>query len=449
MTEVLASHRLPPSDGVRYGLLGLPLAFCALPLYVLMPHFYATEWGVPLAALGTLLLALRLFDAVLDPWIGRWCDHWARRGALHLWTIMAGAAVVLGLAFAALFNHMVDRAAALPWAGVSLALTYLAYSIVTVAHQSWGAALGGDAQGRSTIVAWREGLGLAGVVLASALPPLVGAGSLGGLMAGALALAMVALRFAPRPPIVGAVADAASGGAPADSSTVPSTSMSVAVPWRNPAFVRLMVVFAINGIASAIPATLVLFFIEDRLQVSAAQQGIYLGLYFLCAAASMPVWLRVVARLGLERAWGWGMGLSIVAFVGASAVGAGDVVLYGAVCAASGLALGSDLAIPAALLSQVAERDGRAPSHGLASPAAHGVYFGWWNFAAKLNLALAAGLTLPLLAALGYAPGQRDPASLQHLTLVYCLLPCALKACAATALYLFFIRPQGALRHAT
>jgi GPH family glycoside/pentoside/hexuronide:cation symporter len=39
-------------EGWRYGLLGLPLAFCALPLYVLMPNLYAREWGVPLAALG-------------------------------------------------------------------------------------------------------------------------------------------------------------------------------------------------------------------------------------------------------------------------------------------------------------------------------------------------------------------------------------------------------------
>ena len=44
--------------GLRYGLLGLPLAFCALPLYVFMPNFYATQWGVSLAALGPLLLAL-------------------------------------------------------------------------------------------------------------------------------------------------------------------------------------------------------------------------------------------------------------------------------------------------------------------------------------------------------------------------------------------------------
>jgi hypothetical protein len=44
-----------------------------------------------------------------------------------------------------------------------------------------------------------------------------------------------------------------------------------------------------------------------------------------------------------------------------------------------------------------------------------GAYFGWWNFATKLNLALAAGLALPLLALLGYAPGTRTEAGLQAL----------------------------------
>ena len=61
-------------DGLRYGLLGLPLAFCALPLYVLMPNLYAQQWGVSLAALGFLLMGVRLFDALIDPWLGRVCD---------------------------------------------------------------------------------------------------------------------------------------------------------------------------------------------------------------------------------------------------------------------------------------------------------------------------------------------------------------------------------------
>ena len=45
--------------GLRYGLLGLPLAFVALPLYVVLPNHYATAFVVPLAALGALLLVDR------------------------------------------------------------------------------------------------------------------------------------------------------------------------------------------------------------------------------------------------------------------------------------------------------------------------------------------------------------------------------------------------------
>ena len=63
-------------DGLGYGALGLPLAFVALPLYVVLPNHYASEFGVSLAVLGTLLLGARLLDALVDPWIGRWADAW-------------------------------------------------------------------------------------------------------------------------------------------------------------------------------------------------------------------------------------------------------------------------------------------------------------------------------------------------------------------------------------
>jgi Na+/melibiose symporter-like transporter len=71
-----------------------------------------------------------------------------------------------------------------------------------------------------------------------------------------------------------------------------------------------------------------------------------------------------------------------------------------------------------------------------------GAYFGWWNFAAKLNLALAAGLALPLLEGFGYQPGARDPQALQALTLAYCVLPCVLKVLACWGLYVGIIRAE-------
>jgi len=60
-----------------------------------------------------------------------------------------------------------------------------------------------------------------------------------------------------------------------------------------------------------------------------------------------------------------------------------------------------------------------------------------WTLATKLNLALAAGIALPLLGYFGYAPGARDPAAVQALALVYAAAPCVLKLGAVGALCLF------------
>ena len=53
----------PRRRRVAYGAFAIPLAMGALPLYVHLPKFYGEVFGVSLAALGVLLLALRAFDA--------------------------------------------------------------------------------------------------------------------------------------------------------------------------------------------------------------------------------------------------------------------------------------------------------------------------------------------------------------------------------------------------
>ncbi len=415
---------LAARQGLAYGLLGLPLAFLALPLVVLLPPHYAGEFGMPLASLGGLLLAVRALDAVLDPWIGRGVDRvlrWApraRQGAA------AGAAMLLALAFQALFFPPVRAPGALlAWAGAALVGCYLGYSALSVLHQAWGAALGGAPAYRARVVAWREGSALAGVVVASVMPSLAGLAATSATLALCLTAALLALTIAPPPRHPGAA--------------LPPTAGALWLPWRQPRFRRLMLIYLLNGVASALPATLVLFFIRDRLQWPAGEPWL-LGTYFAAAALSLPLWVRVVARFGLARAWAAGMVLAIVTFVGAAALGAGDGVWFLLVCAASGTALGADLCAPAALLAGVLHDGSEADS---AAPAT-GVAFGWWNAATKLNLALAAGVALPLLQALGYQPGHTDPAGTRALALVYALLPCALKALALLALWALWIRKE-------
>ena len=111
-------------NGWRYGLLGLPLAFVALPLYVFVPNHYARAFGVPLAALGLVLLGARLFDAFIDPLIGRWVDRLFARSTGSVLAFAAAAALVLALGFALLLLPPVrEPSAALAWAAAALAVT--------------------------------------------------------------------------------------------------------------------------------------------------------------------------------------------------------------------------------------------------------------------------------------------------------------------------------------
>jgi glycoside/pentoside/hexuronide:cation symporter, GPH family len=406
--------------GLAYGALGLPLAFVALPLYVVLPNHYASVFGVPLAALGALLLGARLFDAVADPLIGRWADRWFAHSLRRVLIAAALAAVLVAIGFHALFFPTVSGTAALlTWCGAFLAVTYLAYSVLSVVHQSWGARLGGDASQRTRVVAWREGLALVGVLTASVLPSVAGLGVTSAVFALALAAGLAWLSAAPRPV--------------AAADTVLSSAVS---PWANAGFRRLIAVFVINGIASAVPATLVLFFIRDKLALG-AYEPLFLFSYFAAGALSMPLWVRAVARVGLAKLWLAGMLLAIAAFVWAATLSSGSLIGYLTVCVASGLALGADLALPSAMLAGVIQRAGH-------SGQSEGAYFGWWNFATKLNLAIAAGVALPLLAAFGYSPGARDDAALSALTLAYCLLPCALKLIAAALLWRLWMRSPHA-----
>ncbi|MFN4342526.1 MAG: MFS transporter [Azonexus sp.] len=387
---------------LSYGALGLPLAFAALPLYVHIPHFYAETTGLSLALLGSILLAARLLDAGIDPWLGWLADRLPRRAML------AGALLPFVLGFVALLNPPAHGGGL--WLLGSLALTYLGFSGATVAYQAWGADIGQMPEQRTRLTAAREGFGLLGVVLAAALPPLLASD----LTAGIARLAWIL------PPLL-LVAAATTFARVGAGSPLPEASAplwpSLRRVFADPAFRRLLAVFVANGIAAALPATLFLFFVADVLQAASASGGL-LALYFVAGAASLPLWVRLSAACGRSMAWLAAM----LAFAGASLLGPGDLYPFALICLASGLALGADLALPAAMAADLGERQGQA-----------GACFGVWNFVAKLNLALAAGLALPLLGQFGYVPGGTG--GLPALTFTYALLPLAFKAIAAALLW--------------
>ena len=398
---------------LAYGMLGAPLAMAALPVYIYTPRLYGDEFGLGLALTGLILLGSRVVDTFQDPWLGRLADAMQHRPGG--WSTLAVvAAVCLGLAYAALFNPPAQDNRLLPiWFAATLILVYTAHSALNITYLAWGARASDDTHERTRIVAFREAFALLGVILASLLPMIFAdwfdADSrwllYSFVFAGLLMLAVwVLLRHAP---------------VPLSTYAVPQSLLQ---PLRHKPFRRLAILFLLNGLAVAIAGTLSLFYIADVLQLE-PYSGLFLALYFISGAFSLPLWLSLSRRLGKALTWALGTLAAVAGFFWAIQLGAGDMVPYVIICLLSGAALGADLAMPAAIAADIIPPGdrGRAAS-----------YFGIWSLINKGVLALAAGLGLPLLAGLGYQPGGE--AGLTALAVLYAGIPCAIKLISVTLL---------------
>lgn len=394
-----------------YGMLGLPLAMAALPIYLQAPSHYSNTLGVPLTLTGTVLFAARALDTVQEPFIGQWLDRLAQRGLLP--TALWLAAVLLALAFAGIWLPPSGLAATglAIWLGSMLALAYSAHSVLQIAYLAWGSRLG-TTYLMQQAAAWREGLGLAGIILAStvgiwllqhgnvpwALPAYA-------LLFGCLLLLGVALLLYAAPVWQG------------QSQMRPSGWRAA---WYTRSFRRVLLPFFLNALSVSLPTTLVLFFVADRLNAE-PWSGLFLAIYFIAGAASLAWWNRLSQRIGMVRAWQLGMLLAVAGFAVTPWLGPETAWLFILVCLITGWAVGADLVLPPVLLAS------RIPA--TAQPAG---YYGISSLLGKLALASSA-LTLPLLAQLGYQPGGSFT-STAWLAWLYAGLPCLFKLLALLTL---------------
>jgi Na+/melibiose symporter-like transporter len=393
---------------LRYGVLGLPVGFVGLPLYVHLPKFYADTLPLSLSVLGLVLFLTRVVDCLADPFLGGLADGWAlrRRGIL----IASGAVLTAGV-FGLFFlpDMGVDRGLVLVVGGL-LAMTYLAYSVFSIVVYTIGVALGGDERESVRVSAAREGMIIVGVLVASALPPTLtpwlGEKAAYQVFCGVLLAVVIIALALMRLPVVVVNAQKPSAGS-----------------WRHVvqdrSLRRLFILFFLNALAPSLTATLFLFFASDVLG-AAAWSGAFLGIYFLAAVLAMPMWVRVAARIGKRRSLMCSFGLAIVSFMWTFTLGQGDTVAFGVICLLSGAALGGDLAVLPSLLADAVRGRGEQQAGGLE--------FGIWNFISKFTLALAAGIALPLLEVWDYTPGGTG--SVTALSAAYALLPCGFKLAA-------------------
>jgi GPH family glycoside/pentoside/hexuronide:cation symporter len=164
--------------------------------------------------------------------------------------------------------------------------------------------------------------------------------------------------------------------------------------------------------------------VQDRLDAP-VHTGPSLVAFFLAAAFAAPLWARAAGHFGAKKTLLAAMAAAILIFACALTLGAGDWFGFYLVAIGSGAAMGADLTLLPAMVSQrlaVLRQAGEAT-------------FGLWGFVNKAGLALAAGLALPALDLVGFTPGAANSSSaLAMLSFAYAGVPCLLKAIALATL---------------
>lgn len=406
--QIRSSERVPKSVLAAYGSLAFPLAAAFIALQVIVPTFYAQTTALSLSAIGGLLLLARLCDTITDPLVGYWSDQSTfRMGRRKVFVVVASPLIAVSTWF--LFNPVSGAGGGylLFW---TVAI-YVAGTLSIVPASAWAAELSPDYNQRSRITGVRVAFGLAGTLMALILPALIisdSAEDLGGTLKIITLLVLVTLLLT--------TLWAAFSVPDTAKTTLPPNAVSAAwllMKSHNP-FRQLLVSFLLNAVANAIPATLFLLFVTHVLGVP-GQAGIFLVLYFVCAALAVPFWVAVSKRYGKHRTWSFAMILACLFFLWTPFLNADTVMWFYVIVIATGFATGADLALPSAINADVIEWD--ALQTGYTRP---GLFFALWGTASKLSYALAVGIAFPLLDLAGFsANAQNSDSSLFWLAILY------------------------------
>jgi Na+/melibiose symporter-like transporter len=432
-----ASNRLPVKVLLAYVFPAFVIALPTIPVYINIPALYGIEFGLGLATVGFVLLAARIFDTVSDPIIGILSDRLSFRGA-HRKPWIAIGSIIAGVGLFKVLNppYDVDSNYLLIWCVV----LYAGWTLVAVPYLTWGAELSGDYNERARITSWREGMALIGILSAGAVS--AAAPSFGWNEKEAisniswLAIVLGAIFI---PIMLWAVPDK---GTPELSSSRSKTNafiVNLRTVFYNKPFLLLLSAWFFNGLANGIPAALFLIYLEHGLGASEEIRPLSILIYFLAAVTAIPMWIYISRFSGKHRAWCWAMILASIAFITVPFLPPGSFILFSAVCLITGMALGADLALPPAIQADVIDYDRWRFRQERA-----GVQFAIWGMSTKLALAVAVGLALPGLDALGFDPSAPTAIGIKYLVVIYSLAPVVIKVIAVALIWRF---PLNAKKH--
>jgi Na+/melibiose symporter-like transporter len=416
--KLMTQKNNPHRNGFLYGVLGFPLALLGIPLYLYLPNYYHQNLELSLTLIGSALLAARLVDVITDPVIGWYSDVFKTDSNGRIkrqWQISIGAVLLLFGSFQLFFP-----AADTGWSYLFIwsFITYLGWTLVQVPHQAMNAEISVKRTDKTQFAIYREAFAIFGVIGILTLPAAFNLEQNSsafyqltfGLLAIMTTIGVVSLFFIKQ--------DQQTQQFAQDAYRMKKNLLdTLALLWRhNRSVFAIMPSYLINNLANAIPATLFMIFVSDYLQLQ-EYTALFLLTYFAAGILALPIWFELSKHFAKKTVWQASMLLAGFSFAGVFTLQAGDVFGFLLICILTGVSLGVDIAMPSSIQADLTQSASENHVHSA------GLLFGIWSMLTKLSLALAIGISFPLL---DWAQSN-DAFPQLFLVLMYAAVPIVLK----------------------
>jgi len=367
-------------------------------------NFLTDEVRLSAALAGTALLVGKIWDAVIDPFIGHFSDHtrsrWGRRRPYLL--IFA---VPLGAAFVLMFRNpgIADQTGKFIWALFTYVFFCTVYSFTNIPYNSLLPEMTPDYNQRTTISGFKQGFAVIGTLLgAGAAMPImalfagrtagfVGMSAVFGFLA---ALSLLVTFFSVKEPEF------------QEKPPGENVVNSLKDVFSNRPYLWLLTAWFTNSTAVAILQTMLIYFYKYILRDEA---GVTLGMItlLLMTMLTIPLWVWITKRIGKKTAYAAGMTLTLLTVLGVAFAGdrlgtGGTLVLM----ALAGVGFSSHYVLPWAMAPDTIEF-----GYARSGVRREGIYYSVWTFVIALGGAFAGFLVGQGLSLSGYVPDAAQSAS--------------------------------------
>lgn len=396
------SGDLPATVRYGYGVAAFANTIANASVLIFLLKFLVDGAGLNPALAGGVLLVAKVWDAAIDPLIGRLTDRTRTRwGVRRPW--IAGSALPLAVAFALLWQPWPITGMARAALMVGLLVLYsTAYSCVTVPYASLTPVLARDYDARTRLTVARMGASMIGGIFAGVCFPYLlerGGWSLAGIgLAACIPLPLAVTVYATR----GRDAPLDGDGEAAEGEAGMLDVLRVG------AFLRVAALFVGAWSTMAVLSALLPFYVQHILHQEEALKKMFAAIQ-LTALATLPLVGRLAQRIQKHRAYAAGMLWWAAVLAGMASVPEGGATAAIALGVLAGPGMAAAYLLPWAMMPDVVAEDQRAHGRDRA-----GAFYGMLTFIDQTVTALALQCVGIGLEIAGYAEGApAQPPSVQ------------------------------------